>query len=286
MSASDTRTGGGLRPTPFPGARPQPRVIDVTQPAYLRYPHVQGELIAFTAEDDVWLAPLDGGRAWRVSADNRPVRQPRISPDSTHVAWTSTRDGAPEVHLAPVDGGPSKRLTYWGDARTTVRGWTPEGDVLVTSTQGQVSLRRSWARAVPIDGGPARTLPYGPVGSLAYGPGGRVLLLSATMGREAATWKRYRGGTAGKLWLAQAPGEGQGPHGVPDFVRIHEGLDGNIECPMWVGDRLAFLSDHEGVGALYSSPRRLRPASAHRGRGLLRPPRDDRRRPRQLRLGR
>ncbi|WP_328627856.1 PDZ domain-containing protein [Streptomyces sp. NBC_00353] len=225
----------------------------MTQPAYLRYPHVQGELIAFTAEDDVWLAPLDGGRAWRVSADNRPVSQPRISPDGTHVAWTSTRDGAPEVHLAPVDGGPSKRLTYWGDARTSVRGWTPEGDVLVISTQGQVSLRRSWARAVPVDGGPARTLPYGPVGSLAYGPGGRVLLLSATMGREAATWKRYRGGTAGKLWLAQAPGEGQGPDGVADFVRIHEGLDGNIECPMWVGDRLAFLSDHEGVGALYSS---------------------------------
>ncbi|MFF3790443.1 S41 family peptidase [Streptomyces sp. NPDC001981] len=225
----------------------------MTQPAYLRYPHVQGELIAFTAEDDVWLAPLDGGRAWRVSADNRPVSQPRISPDGTHVAWTSTRDGAPEVHLAPVDGGPSKRLTYWGDARTSVRGWTPEGDVLVISTQGQVSLRRSWARAVPVDGGPARTLPYGPVGSLAYGPGGRVLLLSATMGREAATWKRYRGGTAGKLWLAQAPGEGWGPDGAADFVRIHEGLDGNIECPMWVGDRLAFLSDHEGVGALYSS---------------------------------
>ncbi|WP_326814339.1 S41 family peptidase [Streptomyces sp. NBC_01763] len=225
----------------------------MTQPAYLRYPHVQGELIAFTAEDDVWLAPLDGGRAWRVSADNRPVSQPRISPDGTNVAWTSTRDGAPEVHLAPVDGGPSKRLTYWGDARTSIRGWTPEGDVLVISTQGQVSLRRSWARAVPVDGGPARTLPYGPVGSLAYGPGGRVLLLSATMGREAATWKRYRGGTAGKLWLAQAPGEGQGPDGVAEFVRIHEGLDGNIECPMWVGDRLAFLSDHEGVGALYSS---------------------------------
>ncbi|MET4645157.1 S41 family peptidase [Streptomyces sp. NPDC006539] len=225
----------------------------MTQPAYLRYPHVQGELIAFTAEDDVWLAPLDGGRAWRVSADNRPVSQPRISPDGTHVAWTSTRDGAPEVHLAPVDGGPSKRLTYWGDARTSVRGWTPEGDVLVISTQGQVSLRRSWARAVPVDGGPARTLPYGPVGSLAYGPGGRVLLLSATMGREAATWKRYRGGTAGKLWLAQAPGEDRGPDGAADFVRIHEGLDGNIECPMWVGDRLAFLSDHEGVGALYSS---------------------------------
>ncbi len=50
--------------------------------------------------------PLDGGRAWRVSADNVPVTHPRISPDGTTVAWTSTRDGAPEVHIAPVDGGP------------------------------------------------------------------------------------------------------------------------------------------------------------------------------------
>ncbi|MFF2325780.1 MULTISPECIES: S41 family peptidase [unclassified Streptomyces] len=221
----------------------------MTQPAYLRYPHVQGDVIAFTAEDDVWLAPLDGGRAWRVSADNRPVSHPRISPDGTRVAWTSTRDGAPEVHVAPVDGGPAERLTYWGDARTSVRGWTPEGDVLAISTQGQASLRRSWARAVPVDGGPARTLPYGPVGSLAYGPGGRALLLSATMGREAATWKRYRGGTAGKLWIAEE-GVTDGP--VP-FVRLHEDLDGNIECPMWVGDRVAFLSDHDGVGAVHSS---------------------------------
>lgn len=203
----------------------------MTQPAYLRYPHVQGDSIAFTAEDDVWLAPLDGGRAWRVSADNRPVTGPRISPDGTRVAWTSTRDGVPEVHVAPADGGPSQRLTYWGDEQTAVHGWTPGGEVLVISAQGQASHRRTWARAVPVDGGPARTLPYGPVGSLAYGPGGRVLLLSVTMGREAATWKRYRGGTAGKLWIEQEP-PADGP---AEFVRIHAELDGNIECPMWVG---------------------------------------------------
>lgn len=221
----------------------------MTQSAYLRYPHVQGDSIAFTAEDDVWLAPLDGGRAWRVCADNRPVAGPRISPDGTRVAWTSTRDGAPEVHIAPADGGPSQRLTHWGDARTAVHGWTPEGEVLVISAQGQASFRRTWARALPVDGGPARTLPYGPVGSLAYGPGGRVLLLSVTMGREAVAWKRYRGGTAGKLWIEQESPK----DGPTEFVRLHADLDGNIECPMWVGERVAFLSDHEGVGALYSS---------------------------------
>ncbi|MFF0762694.1 S41 family peptidase [Streptomyces sp. NPDC003737] len=216
-------------------------------PAYLRFPHLHGELVAFTAEDDVWVAPLDGGRAWRVSADNVPVNHPRISPDGTVVAWTSTRDGAPEVHVAPIDGGPSKRLTHWGSAKTQVRGWTPEGQVLALSTAGQASLRRTWARAVPLDGGPATTLGYGPVGEVAYGPA--TVLLSAPMGREAAYWKRYRGGTAGKLWIDR---EGDG-----EFVRLHEDLDGNIEYPLWVGTgdraRIAFLSDHEGVGAVYSS---------------------------------
>ncbi|MGW1145083.1 peptidase S41, partial [Streptomyces sp. NPDC002454] len=130
----------------------------MTQSAYFRYPHVHGELVAFTAEDDVWIAPLDGGRAWRVSADNVPVHHPRISPDGTTVAWTSTRDGAPEVHVAPVDGGPSRRLTHWGSPRTAVRGWTADGRVLALATHDQASLRRSLARAVPLDGGPAETL--------------------------------------------------------------------------------------------------------------------------------
>ncbi|MFF4114573.1 S41 family peptidase [Streptomyces sp. NPDC001714] len=211
--------------------------------SYLRFPHVHGDLVAFTAEDDVWLAPLDGGRAWRVSADNVPVTLPRISPDGTTVAWTSTRDGAPEIHVAPVDGGSSTRLTHWGSSRTQVRGWTADGQVLAISTYGQASLRRSWAHTVPLDGGPSTVLPYGPVGHVAFGPA--TVLLSAPMGREAAWWKRYRGGTAGKLWIDR---EGDG-----EFVRLHAELDGNLEYPVWAGDRIAFLSDHEGTGALYSS---------------------------------
>lgn len=211
--------------------------------SYLRFPHVRGDLVTFTAEDDVWVAPLDGGRAWRVSADDVPVNHPRISPDGTTLAWTSTRDGAPEVYTAPVDGGPSRRLTHWGSRRTQVRDWTPDGEVLAISAAGRHSTRHSWARTVPLDGGPATTLPYGPVGAVAHGP--HTVLLSAQMNRDASAWKRYRGGTAGKLWIDR---DGDG-----EFVRLHEELDGNIEYPSWVGDRIAFLSDHEGTGALYSS---------------------------------
>ncbi|MGW4892098.1 S41 family peptidase [Kitasatospora sp. NPDC004240] len=210
--------------------------------AYLRHPHLHGDLVTFVAENDVWLAPLDGGRAWRLTADQVPVRRPRFSPDGRHIAFTSTRDGAPEVHVAPVDGGPSRRLTHWGSHQTQLLGWTPDGRPVAVTTAGEATLRRTWANAVPLDGGRPERLPYGPIGGLALEPGGdRALLLSA-FGREPAWWKRYRGGQAGKLWI-----------GTEEFTRVHADLDGHLESPMWVGGRIAFLSDHEGAGRLYSS---------------------------------
>lgn len=211
--------------------------------SYLRFPHLCGSLLTFVAEDDVWLAPLDGGRAYRLSADQTPVANPRLSDDGTRVAWTSWRDRSPEVHLADTDGGLATRLTYWGDHKTLSIGWSTDQEVLAVSATGQPSHLWTWAHAVPIDGGPSRVLPYGQVGDLADGPAGRVLL-SASISRSPAWWKRYRGGTAGKLWW-QAPGE-------EDFVRLLPDLAGNVESPMLVGDRVAFLSDHEGWGNVYS----------------------------------
>ncbi|MCG6493549.1 S41 family peptidase [Kitasatospora sp. A2-31] len=210
--------------------------------AYLRHPHLHGDLVTFVAENDVWLAPVDGGRAWRLTADHAPVRNPRFSPDGRDVAFTSTRDGAPEVHVAPVDGGPSRRLTYWGSVQTRLEGWTADGRPVATTTAGQSTLRRTWAHAVPLDGGEPVRLPYGPIGGLAFEPNGDRVLLSTVNNREPAWWKRYRGGRAGKLWI-----------GREEFVRVHEDLDGQLSSPLWVGDRIAFLADHEGVGELYSS---------------------------------
>ncbi|HZJ05112.1 MAG TPA: hypothetical protein VFD59_06535 [Nocardioidaceae bacterium] len=89
----------------------------------------------------------------------------------------------------------SAQLTFWGQERTWVRGWLSDEEILVVSTTGEADRPRCFAHAVPVDGGPARRLPYGWVANLALGPQGGVLLQSTDMS-EPAWRKRYRGGTA------------------------------------------------------------------------------------------
>ncbi|BAS12835.1 tricorn protease homolog 1 [Arthrobacter sp. Hiyo8] len=51
----------------------------MTSSSYFRFPHLHGDLITFVAEDDVWIAPVAGGRAWRISAQQLPARNPRFT---------------------------------------------------------------------------------------------------------------------------------------------------------------------------------------------------------------
>ncbi len=221
----------------------------MTTDGYLRYPHVRGSLLTFVAEDDVWLADTGGGRAYRLSADSVPALTPRISPDGSQVAWAARRDGATEVYVAPTEGGASRRLTYWGQPGTRVTGWVSDAEVMVLSTVGESEWVRMWAHAVPVDGGPSRRLPYGWVGDVAVGPEGGVLL-SSYFWTEPARWKRYRGGTASQLWLDL---DGSGV-----FRRTFADLTSSLAFPVWTTgadgrQRIAFCSDHEGRGQLYSS---------------------------------
>lgn len=214
----------------------------MTTGAYLRYPHLYGDLVTFVADDDVWLAPVTGGRAWRFTADRTPVSNPRFSPDGGHLAWTSSREGAPEVFAAELDGSQGERLTHWGTPTTQVRGWSADGRVRAVSATGQGGRIRTWAHEIPLDGGPATRLPYGWVSDLSTS-GDRVVTVSP-MFREPSSWKRYRGGTAGKIWV-DADGSGS-------FTRLFADNPAQHWAAMWVGDRIAFLADTDGAGNLYS----------------------------------
>ncbi|WP_434619318.1 S41 family peptidase [Arthrobacter sp. A5] len=219
----------------------------MTSSSYFRYPHLHGELVTFVAEDDVWVAPLDGGRAWRVSSLQLPAKNPRFTPDGARLIWTVVQDSAPEVVSSSLDGGDFRRLTYFGHQSTKVKGFTAAGDVVVTSAFDQAESRHTWAYALKTDGSARALLPYGPIEAVSFGRevgDERPVVVSSVLSREPAWWKRYRGGTAGKLWI-DADGSGE-------FSRLVPGLNGNLTDPMWIGDRIAFLSDHEGHGNVYS----------------------------------
>jgi tricorn protease len=215
----------------------------VTSSSYLRFPHLHGDLLAFIAEDDVWLAPTEGGRAWRLTSDNVKAANPRFSPDGSKLAWTSWREGDPEVYVVDTDGTAVTRLTHWGDDQTMVIGWTEDGEVIAISAVGQPETFLTWAYAIPLDGAPRR-LPYGPLTSLALA-GGSAALLSGRFPREPAWWKRYRGGTAGRLWTS-TPAD-------PLFTHVHSDLAASYNGVALIDGRLVFGSDHEGTGNIYSS---------------------------------
>ncbi|MCP4356639.1 MAG: peptidase, partial [Chloroflexi bacterium] len=150
-------------------------------------------------------------------------------------------DGEAEVYVMPAVGGPATRLTHLGSI-TTVLGWTPDGKKIVfASTATQPFQRLTPLYTINPEGGQPEPLAYGPAQSISFGPEGGVVL--GRKAQELAYWKRYRGGRTGEIWI-DTKGNGR--------FRSLLKLKSNLVSPIWLGERIYFLSDHEGVGNLYS----------------------------------
>lgn len=211
----------------------------MSEPGYLRQPTIAGDAVVFVCDDDLWRVDAAGGVARRLTAGLGEPSTPALSPDGRWLAYAGRDEQHPEVYVMPAEGGQARRLTWLGPD-VMVRGFMPDGRILFVSTYGQPFFRNYRAFALSVEGGLPELLPYGQVNHLSFGPDGAKVIGRNTA--DPARWKRYRGGTAGHLWVDAA---GQG-----EFVRLP--LAGNITSPMWVGDRIYFLSDAEGVGNLYS----------------------------------
>lgn len=208
---------------------------------YYRWPTIHEDLVVFVCEDDLWSVPSEGGVARRLTANPGSVQWPALSPDGSLLAFIGRDEGPGEVFVMPAEGGEAQRLTYLG-AATRVCGWNPEGDeILFASSAGQPFARTSALYAISATGGHPRQLPTGLAVSISYGPvGGMVIGRNAL---DPARWKRYRGGLTGDVWIDRA--------GAGDWKRLIA-LPGNIALPLWVGERIFFVADHEGIGNLYS----------------------------------
>ncbi|MBF0500055.1 MAG: PDZ domain-containing protein [Candidatus Riflebacteria bacterium] len=207
---------------------------------YYRHPTIHGDTVVFVCEEDLWAVSAHGGIARRLTAGPAPASAPAFSPDGKLIAYAGSDEGCIEVYVMPADGGESRRLTWLG-CSTTVCGWTSDGRIVFSSNTGQPFPHLMNLYAISPDGGSPDPLPAGIAVSVSFGPHGAMVI-----GRHAldpARWKRYHGGTAGDLWID--------PAGKGAFKRLIS-LPGNLVLPMWISDRIFFVSDHEGVANIYS----------------------------------
>ncbi|GCE13640.1 S41 family peptidase [Tengunoibacter tsumagoiensis] len=209
---------------------------------YVRFPTLSQDRIVFVSEDDLWLVSSQGGRAERLTAGVGEVSSPRFSPDGSQVAFVSSEEGPREVYCMPSQGGPARRLTFQAGGHCQVLGWSLNGEeILYASNAGQFFSRLEVIYAINAQGGLPQQLPFGMANAISYSQQGKVVIGRNTS--DISYWKRYRGGTAGHLWC-DTQGNGE-------FKRLLQ-LSGNIADPCWIDERIYFISDHDGIGNLYS----------------------------------
>ena len=209
---------------------------------YYRSPAIHKDTIAFVSEDDLWTVPAAGGVARRLTSGLGASGSPAFSPDGQWIAYSGREEGHAEVYVIPATGGEARRLTYLG-SQCLVAGWDRKGRIVFSSPYQQAFGSMSRLYAIPRDGGAAELLPTGPALTISFGPAPGGACAIGRNSRDAAHWKRYRGGTAGDLWID--------PNGKGGFRRLIQ-LQGNPSRPIWLGERVYFASDHEGIGNIYS----------------------------------
>jgi tricorn protease len=208
---------------------------------YYRQPTINADTVVFVCEDDLWTVPASGGMARRLTSGLGEASRPFLSPDGESLAFVGQEEGQSEIYMMPALGGQPRRLTYMGGGICQTAGWTRDGKVLFFTNAGQPFRNLMYMYTVDLEGNAPERVPVGPAEAISYGPRGGVVIGRKTA--DPARWKRYRGGTAGQIWIDET--------GSGEFRPLLR-LQTNFASPMWIDSRIYFISDHEGVGNIYS----------------------------------
>ncbi|TVP77134.1 MAG: peptidase S41 [Gemmatimonadales bacterium] len=214
---------------------------------YYQSPALHGTTLVFSSEGDLWVGSTDGGTARRLTAHPAPESDPHISPDGRLLAFTASYEGTAAVHVMPLAGGDARRLTF-GSGAAQVQGWTPEGEVLY-STTGVVGP--TWTRhlgAVDPETLERRDFPLADARQGAFDDEGTLHFTRFGLDVTGDNAREYRGGAMAQLWSFHP--DDAGAEGA-EARRVAPDHPGNLTRPMWWDGALYLVSDADGLANLW-----------------------------------
>ena len=112
-----------------------------------------GSTIVMEAVGDLYVLPIKGGHARRITSGMAFDSQPRFSPDGERIVFVSDRDGSENVWIANADGSEPRKLSSdKGTVEFASPSWSPDGTHIIAS-RTKWGLRTFELWAYHIDGG-------------------------------------------------------------------------------------------------------------------------------------
>ncbi len=163
-------------------------------------PLPDGKSFVFTWQGDIWVAPVDGGEATRLTHHPASDHWPCVSPDGKTVAFLSNRDATWQVYTVPVAGGAPRKISHHTEGATPLV-WFPDGrSILVRGTRDHGGANAMRLLRLYLDSGLGEELLFD---AYAYdadiAPDGKRILFTRDGNRLYR--KGYRGSDASRIWL-------------------------------------------------------------------------------------
>ncbi len=216
--------------------------MQTSHDGFYSYPTISGDHLVFSSEDDLWSVDIAGGIPRRLTNGKGTSSHANFSPCGSKVAFTGMEEGTLEVYVLDLESGQQKKLTHLG-AGTIVVGWTKDGkSILFRSNHQQAIARSSTLFRVSVNGGEPVELGYGESRWYSESADGKTKALGR-FSDDLARWKRYKGGTAGVIWIKK---------GRNKWTRILQEHTSGVVRPMLINKRVYYISDVKGYGEIYS----------------------------------
>ena len=208
---------------------------------YYQSPNISDNTIVFVAEGDLWMVPLNGGLAQRLTTHPEEENFPSISPDGKTIAFSASYEGPMEVYTMPIEGGLPTRWTYERDASIT-NSWTPDGKVIY-NTRAYSKVPDNQIVTIDLLTKHKTKIPLAQASEATYDATGKTVYFVRPAYHRNVT-KRYKGGTARQIWKFT--------EGADEAVKLTKDHLGGSHHPMWFSGRIYFISDRDGVMNIWS----------------------------------